>query len=600
MALTRIELTIFRCFPRNQLKICHHVKRFTHLDLHSEILHNNTDVLMNSRFNKGLGFSIRERQLLGIHGLMPCSFRPIEEMVAVAKLNFMARKDPLGQYTYLMSLRQLHERCFFRFISENTELALPIMYTPTVGSAVTLFSTVYRSGMGMYVTIYDRGHIFDVLKNWRVPNVRGVCVTDGGRILGLGDMGANGMGIVLGKLFLYTALGGVPPQLLLPITLDVGTDNQMLLQDPHYVGARLERIKGAEYDDFVQEFMEAVVDCFGDDTLIHFEDFATPNAYKFLRKYQNKYTYFNDDIQGTAAIGLAGFLAAERLLKYKLQDQVFLFIGAGSACVGIANLLVKELRGRGLSKEEACKNIYIFEMNGLLTTESKGLNEDTCHFAKHMEPIAKLEEAVDKLKPAILLAATGTAGVISEQVLRSMAQHNERPVVFALSNPTSNAECTAEQAFQHTEGRVIFSSGSPFPPVVIDGKRFTTGQANNCLSFPGIALGALSLRARHLPDEIYLSVAHVLANYTSDEHLQTGNLYPPISEVNDLSFSVAMSVASYLENNNLSNLHPLPKDVCKFIHNYLYRLTYGPSLPKTWKYPKFKRLPEKPEQTVEC
>lgn len=598
MALTRIESSWSRlagaCSIRKLPKLCHCVKRFTHFNIYGDILQNNADALMNSRYNKGLAFSMEERQLLSIHGLMPCSIRPIEEQVQVAKENFMARKDPLGQYTYLMSLRHLHERVFFRFISEHTELALPIMYTPTVGSAVTMFSNVYRSGMGMYVTIYDRGHIIDVLKNWQVPNVRAVCVTDGGRILGLGDMGANGMGIVLGKLFLYTGLGGVPPHLLLPITLDVGTDNKMLLEDPHYVGARLNRIKGAEYEDFVEEFMQAVVTCFGDDTLIHFEDFATPNAYKFLRKYQYKYSYFNDDIQGTSAIGLAGFLAAERLLKYKLEDQVFLFIGAGSAGIGIANLLVEELKLRGLSEAEATKNIYVFEVSGLITTESEGLNEETCRYAKELEPISDLAEVVDKVKPAILLAATGTAGVITEKVLHLMAQHNDRPVVFALSNPTSNAECTAEQAFQHTEGRVIFSSGSPFPPVVINGKRFTTGQANNCLAFPGIALGALSMRARYLPDEIYLTVAHVLANYTSEESLMNGNLYPLISEMNELSFAVATSVALFLDKNDLSNLHPKPKDVCEFLHNYLYKLKYGPSLPKTWEYPQSTYCPLSP------
>lgn len=233
----------------------------------------------------------------------------------------------------------------------------------------------------------------------------------------------------------------------------MGTDNKMLLEDPHYVGARQERTTGAEYDDFVEEFMQAIVRCYGDDTLIHFEDFATPNAYKFLRKYQHKYTYFNDDIQGTSAIGLAGFLAAERLLKYKLEDQVFLFIGAGSAGIGIANLLVRELRSRGLSKQEARRNIYVYQIDGLLTTNSKLINRETCPFAKELEPMDTVEMAVEKLKPALLLAATGTAGVISEKVLRLMAQHNERPVVFALSNPTSNAECTAEQAFQHTEVR---------------------------------------------------------------------------------------------------------------------------------------------------
>ncbi|XP_060655824.1 NADP-dependent malic enzyme-like [Drosophila nasuta] len=585
--------SIARISPRNWLRICHHVRRCTHSDPYSEIVRNNSDVIMNSRLNKGLAFTLRERQLLGVHGLMPCNFRSMEEVVEVAKNNFMSRKDPLGQYTYLMSLRSLHERIFYRFISENAELALPIMYTPTVGSVVNLFSMVYRMGMGMYVTLYDRGHIIDVLKNWRVQSVRGICVTDGERILGLGDMAANGMGIVLGKLFLYTALGGVPPQILLPITLDVGTNNQLLLDDPHYVGARVKRIRGAEYDDFVEEFMQAAVTCFGDDTFIHFEDFATPNAYKFLRKYQYKYSYFNDDIQGTAATGLAGFLAAERLLKCQLEDQVFLFVGAGSAAIGIANLLCKELISRGVSKEEAPKNIYVLEQHGLLTTESQGLNEETCRYAKQMEPIKDLAMAVEKLKPAILLAATGTRGLINEQVLRLMAEYNERPVIFALSNPTSNAECTAEQAFEHTEGRVIFSSGSPFPPVVINGKRHITGQANNCLVFPGIALGALSMRARHLPHQVFLNVARVVANYTSDEDLDSGNLYPPIREVNDLSFQVALNVAKFLEENDLSNLHPKPKDLCTFLHSYLYRLTYGPSLPETWEYPDLENSAEK-------
>lgn len=394
---------------------------------------------------------MHERQLLSIHGLMPCQYRPIEEQVLLAKINFENRADALSQYTYLLSLRTQHERVFFRFINENVELAMPIMYTPTVGSAVTLFSTVYRSGMGMFITIFDKGNIMDVLKNWHEPNVRAICVTDGGRILGLGDMGANGMGITMGKLFLYTALGGVPPEMLVPITVDVGTDNEQLLNDPHYVGAKVKRVKGQEYDDFVEEFMQAVRMFFGYETFIHFEDFTTPNAFKFLDKYQARYTYFNDDIQGTACVGVAGFLAAERVLKKKLEDMNILFVGGGSAAVGISKLLCLELQSRGLSEEESVKRIFIAERNGLVTTDMTGLTTDVAKYAKNQERIPDLPGVVDNVKPSILLAATGTRGIISEQVLKLMAKHNERPVIFALSNPTSNAECSAEEAFKHTE-----------------------------------------------------------------------------------------------------------------------------------------------------
>lgn len=398
-----------------------------------------------------MAFSMHERQLLCIHGLMPCQHRPIEEQVLLARMNFENRRDALGQYTYLLSLRTQHERVFFRFINENVELAMPIMYTPTVGSAVTLFSTVYRSGMGMFITIFDKGNIMEVLKNWREPGVRAICVTDGGRILGLGDMGANGMGISMGKLFLYTALGGVPPDMLLPITLDVGTDNEELLNDPHYVGAKVKRVKGQVYEEFVEEFMQAVRTYFGYETFIHFEDFTTPNAFKFLDKYQSKYTYFNDDIQGTACVGLAGFLAAERVLQKKLEDMIILFVGGGSAAVGISKLLCLELISRGLSDEESVKRIYIAERDGLVTTDMTGVTPDVAKYAKKQEKIADLADIVDKIKPQILLAATGTRGIISEKVLKLMAKHNERPVIFALSNPTSNAECSAEEAFQHTE-----------------------------------------------------------------------------------------------------------------------------------------------------
>ncbi|XP_017078458.1 NADP-dependent malic enzyme [Drosophila eugracilis] len=555
-------------------------------------------LVMDGRHNKGLAFSIEERQRLGILGLMPCTVRSMENQMKAAATNFKARTSPIAQFSYLNAVHHRHRRLYYRFVRENIEEALPIVYTPTVGDVVATYGLNFQHASSMFISIYDKGHIKDVLHNWIENDVKAICVTDGGRVLGLGDMGANAMGISLGKMVLYTALGGIPPSSLLPVCLDVGTDNENLLQDPLYVGARIPRVKGAEYDELVDEFMQAAIKCFGPHTFIHFEDFATPNALKFLDKYQYKYCCFNDDIQGTGATGLAAFINVERITGIKLEDTVFVFVGAGSASLGIANMLIMELEVRGLSPEEATKNVYLMDANGVVTEDSPNPPAQAKRFLKSMEPIKDLMSVLDKLKPSVLVGATGVGGIFTEEVLKTMAKNHERPAVFALSNPTSNSECTAEEAFTHTEGRVLFGSGSPFPPVVINGKRFTPTQANNCLTFPGIALAAIVTKAKHLPNEVFSVVSHELANNTTEEQLEQGTLFPTIKDASQVAFNVGVATAQYLFDNDLSNFNPKPEDVCEFVKKSQYSFEYRNSLSPTWTYPKQPQAPKtkpKPE-----
>ncbi|KAI8038763.1 NADP-dependent malic enzyme [Drosophila gunungcola] len=549
-------------------------------------------LIMDGRYNKGLAFTIEERQRLGIMGLMPCSVRSIEDQLDAARANFDARPSNISRFTYLSAVHHRHRRLYYRFVRDNIEQVLPIVYTPTVGDVVATYGLNFQHATSLFISIHDKGHIRDVMHNWIDEGVRAICVTDGGRVLGLGDMGANAMGISLGKMVLYTALGGIPPTSLMPVCLDVGTDNQSLLDDPLYVGARIPRVRGPEYEELVEEFMESAVKCFGNYTFIHFEDFATPNALKFLDKYQYKYCCFNDDIQGTGATGLAAFINVERITGLKLEDTIFVFVGAGSAALGIANMLIIELEERGIPSEEAAKNVYLFDANGLMTCESKDVPEQAKRYLKPVEPIKQLQDVVEKLKPSVLVGATGVGGIFNEQVLKTMAKNHERPAVFALSNPTSSSECTAEQAYTHTEGRVLFGSGSPFPPVVINGKRFTPAQANNCLTFPGIALAAITTRAKYLPNSVFSVASHELARNTTQKQLDAGTLFPAIKDAHEVAFNVGVAMAQYLFDNDLANIYPKPKNVCEFVRKSLYELEYRNSMPTTWCYPE---QPPKPK-----
>ncbi|EDV37731.2 uncharacterized protein Dana_GF11265 [Drosophila ananassae] len=553
-------------------------------------------VIADGEVNKGLAFTIEERQRLGILGLFPGSVRTMEDQLFAAKANIDARLNNLSRAHYLNALHNRHRRLYYRYLRDNIDDVMPIIYTPTVGDIVATYGLNFQFATSMYINITDRGHVNDVLQNWIEEDVSAVCVTDGGRILGLGDMGAHGMGICCGKMMLYTALAGIQPRVLMPICLDVGTDNQELLQDPLYVGLRMPRVKGAEYEELVDEFVKAVTHRYGLKTLIHFEDFATPNAFKFLDKYRSSYCVFNDDIQGTGCTGLAGFLNVERITGRKLDETIFLFVGAGSAAVGIILMLISELKRRGVSDDVISENIYIFEAYGLITCETENVPEVVQQFRKPVKPLADLAAVVDLAKPNILLGATGKAGIFTEAVLKNMAKHNEQPAVFALSNPTLLSECTAEQAYTHTEGRVLFCSGSPFPPVVIDGKRFEPAQANNCLTFPGIALGAICSQARTLPDEVYSVVAHELSQNTSQKRLDAGALYPTIKDASTVAFKVGVAVAEFLFNNGLSHLSVIPENICEYVKNRQYILEYRDALPPMWPYPEEPPTPPKREK----
>ncbi|XP_020804899.1 NADP-dependent malic enzyme [Drosophila serrata] len=550
------------------------------------------NIVFSAKYNKALAFTLEERQRLNIHGLLPASVRTCRDQMYAIETNFHSFETNVEKYRYLRTMRQSNERMYFQFVSDHIALVLPIIYTPTVGVACTIYGMLYREITGLYITKHDRGHMSQVLSNWpKCREISAICVTDGERILGLGDLGANGMGISIGKMDLYTSLAGIPPCKLLPICLDVGTENPVLHQDPLYIGLREKRLKGVEYDAFIDEFMQSVVETFGSQTLIHFEDFATPNAFKFLKKYQNCYCKFNDDIQGTAAVGVAGLLGIQRMTKVPLQDHVILFVGAGSAAMGICGLLQKELMSRGLSEKDTAKNIYITDQDGLITKEKKNLSADLQAFAKDMEPIKSLEELVDKIKPSIILGATAAAGIFNEKIIRTMAAAHDRPGIFAFSNPTNKSECTAEQAYKFSDGRAIFSAGSPFPPVEFNGKRLTPGQANNCLAFPGVVLGVLTGLPQTIPDEIFLLAAHELSKFPSDEELESGNIYPLVEKAKDVAFKIGYEVAKYIFDNGLSQRCPPPDDLCELLLKNTYELEHGSSLAETWKYPNVKPNP---------
>uniref|UniRef100_A0A8C6PJ78 Malic enzyme n=1 Tax=Nothobranchius furzeri TaxID=105023 RepID=A0A8C6PJ78_NOTFU len=512
-----------------------------------------------------MAFTLEERLQLGIHGLLPPCFLSQDVQVLRVMKSYETRANPLDKYILLMTLQDRNEKLFYRVLTSDIEEFMPIVYTPTVGLACQQYGLTFRRPRGLFITIHDRGHI-------------AIVVTDGERILGLGDLGGYGMGIPVGKLALYTACGGVPPQQCLPVLLDVGTDNQALLDDPLYIGLKHKRIRGKEYDELIDEFMQAVTDKYGMNCLIQFEDFANSNAFRILNKYRNRYCTFNDDIQGTASVAVAGIFAALKITKNKLLDHTFVFQGAGEAALGIAHLLMMAMAKEGVTREEAARRIWMVDSKGLIVKGRSHLNHEKAEFAHDHPHLKTLEEVVHTIKPTAIIGVAAIGGAFTEKIIKDMASFNERPIIFALSNPTSKAECTAEQCYKLTEGRGIFASGSPFDKVTLpDGRTFFPGQGNNAYVFPGVALGVIACGVRHISDDIFLTTAEVA------ENLAEGRLYPPLNTIREVSFKIAVKVVNHAYKHNDASVYPEPKDKEAFVLSQIYSPDYDSFTLDTYK-----------------
>ncbi|HEU4523951.1 MAG TPA: NAD-dependent malic enzyme [Gemmatimonadales bacterium] len=532
------------------------------------------DLLQDPRLNKGTAFTAEERAALGLDGLLPPRVFTIEEQLGRVMMNFRAKPSDLERYVYMVALQDRNETLFYRAVVDPLPEMLPIIYTPTVGEACARFGQMFRRPRGLYVSARDRGRVAELLRNWPEREIAVVVVTDGERILGLGDLGAYGMGIPIGKLALYTACGGIRPSHCLPVTLDVGTDNAALLADPLYTGLRQPRTRGAQYADLVDEFVTALEAAFPG-VLIQFEDFATANALGLLARYRDRVCAFNDDIQGTAAVTLGALLVSGRVTGRRLGEERLLFAGAGSAATGIADLTVEALRRAGLSRGDAERRVWMFDVEGLLVRERSGLPETRRRYAHEHPPIADLPQAIHTLRPTALIGVTGQGGLFREPVLQAMGEVSDRPVVFALSNPTSRAECTAEEAYRATGGRAVFSSGSPCPPVQVDGRRFAPSQTNNAYVFPGVGLAVTATGARRVTDEMLIAAAESLAGQADAATLRDGALLPPLDRIREVSLRIALAVARVVIDTGLAG-RETPADLEAYLRNRMYRPDYRP------------------------
>jgi malate dehydrogenase (oxaloacetate-decarboxylating)(NADP+) len=499
------------------------------------------DVLRDKSLNRSITFTRDERRRLGLEGLLPYRLDSQERLVARVMTNLERLPRDIDRYMLLSALQERNEALFYRTVIDHVETLMPLIYTPTVGEACKEFSHLAREPKGFFITPDDRGHIARILGNWPQRDVRAIVVTDGQRILGLGDLGANGMGIPIGKLALYTALAGIPPSQCLPITLDVGTNNEELLGDDLYLGYPHRRLTDDAYFELVDELMKAIRKRYPR-ALLQFEDFLTPNAYALLRKYRDRMLCFNDDIQGTAAVVLAGVYASTRITKLRFSELRVMFLGAGSAATGIADLMVEAFVAEGLSVEEARGRLWFVDLDGLVVRERTDLLEHNLPYA-HEHPRMGFLEAIDAVRPQVLIGATGAPGTFTQDVVAKMSALNVRPVIFALSNPTSRAECTAEQAYAWSGGRAVFASGSPFGKVRFGDRELRPGQGNNAYVFPGIGLGAIACEARTLPDELFLVAARTLAGMVREEDLAQSCIYPPLTAIREVSLAIAVAVA---------------------------------------------------------
>ncbi|CAL0327311.1 unnamed protein product [Lupinus luteus] len=533
-------------------------------------------LLRDPRYNKGLAFTEIERDAHYLRGLLPPAVYNQDLQEKRVMHNLRQYEVPLHRYTALMDLQERNERLFYKLLIDNVEELLPIVYTPTVGEACQKYGSIYKRPQGLYISLKEKGKILEVLKNWPEKTVQVIVVTDGERILGLGDLGCQGMGIPVGKLSLYTALGGVRPSSCLPITIDVGTNNEKLLNDEFYIGLKQKRATGKEYEELLEEFMSAVKKNYGEKVLVQFEDFANHNAFTLLEKYSSSHLVFNDDIQGTASVVLAGVIASLKLIGGTLADHTFLFLGAGEAGTGIAELIALEISKRTKAPvEETREKIWLVDSKGLIVSSRL---ESLQHFKKpwahEHEPVKTLVDAVKAIKPTVLIGTSGVGKTFTKDVVEAMASFNEKPLIFALSNPTSQSECTAEEAYTWSKGRAIFASGSPFDPVEYEGKVFVAGQGNNAYIFPGLGLGLIMSGAIRVRDEMLLAASEALAAQVSEENYDKGLIYPPFTNIRKISANIAANVAAKAYELGLASHLPRPKDLLKYAESCMYSPGY--------------------------
>lgn len=529
-------------------------------------------VLRNPWLNRGSVFTEEERDRLGLRGLLPPRVSTFADQVSRLKEVIDSEAAPINKYLTLESVHASDEALYFQLVMENVEEYMPLIYTPTVGEACQKFSHIFRYARGLYISSEDRGRVRELVAN--VPNhdVDIIVVTDGQRILGLGDLGVNGMGIPVGKLALYTACAGVNPQRALPVTLDVGTNNEEFLKDPLYMGLRQHRVTGPEYMALVEEFITAVRERWPN-VLIQFEDFQNTNAFALLDAWRDRVTCFNDDIQGTAAVVVTGLYTAVRALKQKLSDQRILFLGAGAAATGIAHLIADAMAEDGIDRNEALKRIALFDSKGLVSsTRGDKLAPNKVPFAQAYENTTDFAQAIRQLKPTCIIGVSAQGGAFTEDVVKAMCEVNARPMIFALSNPTSKAECTAKQAYTWSEGKCLFACGSPFAPVAVGNKTFVPRQGNNSYVFPGIGFGCIFVRAKTIPNQIFLTAAKTLADLVSESDLANGSLYPPLSQLRELSAHIAVAVADYCFKNGLAQVER-PADLDKAVREAMWQPT---------------------------
>jgi malate dehydrogenase (oxaloacetate-decarboxylating)(NADP+) len=530
------------------------------------------EFLRDPSLNKSTAFTEAEKQALGIVGLVPDVTEAEDLQLSRVMMQLGHKNTDLDRYIYLINLLDHNETLFYRTVMSDPAHFLPIVYDPTIGEACLKFGHIYRQPRGMYLSIGRRGKVKDVLRSWPQKDVRFICVTDGGRILGLGDLGANGAGIPIGKLQLYTACAGVPPQYLLPMYLDAGTNNEQYLRDPLYLGIRKARPSTDELYSFVDEFVQSVQEVFPK-CCIHFEDWTGVDAVHLLQRYRDKYCVYNDDVQGTAGIVLAGMINAAKLKGTKLNDEKYLFLGAGSAGIGLADLLCSAMVDEGLALEQARSRIYMFDINGLLETTRKDLVDFQKPYAHQHAPTRDFVAAIESIKPTTIIGVSTIGGAFTQKVIEAMSRINARPVVLALSNPTEKAECTPEQAYTWSNGKAIYAAGVQFPPVHFKGQTFLPGQANNFYIFPAIGMAVFATQASRVSDQMFIEAARAVADQVQSALLNQGLLYPLQSNILETEIQTAARVAKVVFDSGLARVDR-PTDMVAFIRQHVYKPEY--------------------------